>query len=424
MRKMRSAIKKIKIIHLIDHPPAYSEYSNMSRPRHNWNTKGGQWVGIWGYDWADQIGIEISNNSNNIDYEVWQPDLRADKVYQARLSDKVIHKSFPATRSVYRLGFKRMTYFDSEILLYELLNYPKEDPVILICPLCFSPFTIKLQSLEMPIIFQDLGLPEKFYGNQSTTWNPIVAFHRQLVRRRKNGFLQNIQFVIISKYLKAGLRFMEGETNSKVFQTLVGVNLDIYKPLDRILAKKSLGLDPDLKVFLSSSRLTGLKQIDKLILSLEDCAGLNFKLFISGHGTREYEDYLIRLIRKLGLEKNISLIGYVSNQQLVNYYGAADIFVNPTSYDGGPMSAWKAMAMNVPVINTNVGNVYGFLEQSQAGIILDKDDYSTWSVVFRDVIEGRIKVGTPNLRKVRLELNWSTISQEYTNIFYQVLQSK
>jgi len=48
-----------KIIHIMNHPPAYEEYADKPRPAINWDTPNGSWVGIWGYDWSDQLASEI-----------------------------------------------------------------------------------------------------------------------------------------------------------------------------------------------------------------------------------------------------------------------------------------------------------------------------------------------------------------------------
>ena len=415
-------IKTIRVIHLIDHAPAYSVYADSPRPQNNWNTASGDWVGIWGSDWADQIGLKLTDVLSNIVYEVWQPDERSDKVYQAILSDKVVHKNFPATKKSYRLGLKRATYLHSRSMLCELEKYSRDNTTILIVPFFLNPFVRKLGKMGIPILYQDLGLPQLFYGNSLPTQNPIIRIHRLLCRIQKHRFIKDAAYLVISKFLREGRRVLLEESEAKVFETLVGVDLEIYKPLDRLQSKQQLGIDSDQKVLFSSSRLTSLKQIDKLILSLADSAGLNFKLFISGHGEREYENYLLNLIEKLELKNHVFLIGYVPNELLITYYGAADVFINPTGYDGGPISAWKAMAMDIPIINTDIGNVYSFLKDSNAGVILDRNDYTLWPEVLKEVILDRRKINTPNLDEVRSLLNWTNIAQEYSLIFKEILQ--
>ena len=101
----------MKIISILPHPPAYDLYKNEPRPRINWDTPAGDWVGIWGYDWADQIGNEILKRTDKFKYEVWQPDLRADKIYSHTFESGLKHKLFPAEKKIVFNGYK----FISEI---------------------------------------------------------------------------------------------------------------------------------------------------------------------------------------------------------------------------------------------------------------------------------------------------------------------
>ena len=95
----------------MDHPPAYEEYADKPRPEWNWNNSKGSWVGVWGYDWADLIGIYLTTYFPDIKYEVWQPDYRADKIYSAEISQGVVHKQFPTFEKAYFFGLKRRTHF-------------------------------------------------------------------------------------------------------------------------------------------------------------------------------------------------------------------------------------------------------------------------------------------------------------------------
>ena len=111
---------KIKIINILDQPPAYEEWGHKPRPALNWNTPDGSWVGIWGYDWPDQIGEQVLKQSDEFIYEVWQIDPRADKIYTAVLPSGVIHKLFPASKKYYFNGFKVGTDYFSDTLIHQI----------------------------------------------------------------------------------------------------------------------------------------------------------------------------------------------------------------------------------------------------------------------------------------------------------------
>ena len=63
-------------------PPAYEIYKGEQRPEINWETNDNSWVGIWGYDWGDLLGNAILSQTNEFEFEVWQNDLRADRIYE------------------------------------------------------------------------------------------------------------------------------------------------------------------------------------------------------------------------------------------------------------------------------------------------------------------------------------------------------
>jgi glycosyltransferase involved in cell wall biosynthesis len=60
----------------------------------------------------------------------------------------------------------------------------------------------------------------------------------------------------------------------------------------------------------------------------------------------------MKLIKKLDLEKNIIFLEYVPEQDLVNYYNAADVFVYPIEYTGYGLPVLEALACGCPVITT------------------------------------------------------------------------
>ena len=80
----------------MSHPPAYEMYMNEPRPEINWNTPNGSWVGIGGYDWGDQLGNVVLQETDEFEFEVWQPYLRAYKIYQHTYDNDLVHKLFPA----------------------------------------------------------------------------------------------------------------------------------------------------------------------------------------------------------------------------------------------------------------------------------------------------------------------------------------
>lgn len=405
----------------MNHPPAYEEYANKPRPAVNWDTPNGSWVGIWGNDWPDLIAIECIKVDPKIQHEIWQPDLRADKVYSAEIYPGVLHKQFPSINRIKFCGLKRIKYLFSEEMK---INICQLNPEITVVVLHFlnSPFINSLNKLEFPKINFYTGLPDTLL-TINPTLNPIKRVHRELLRIAMKRYLKSVSNILIGDYLPVGEELLKKYIKGKIYKTLIGIDTEIYRTGDKNKARKKLNLKSNDFIIFSSSRLVDLKQIDKLILTLAKLKHLDFKLYISGHGTPAYELFLKNIIIQSGMNDKVKLIGYVNESILVEFYQASDLFVNVSRSEGAPVSSWKAMAIEVPVFNTNVGNAYGFLKLHEAGCIVDINGYKNneWLEKLSDIITGKIRVKTIPNEKVKEVVNWKHISERNIEIFNQVL---
>ena len=98
--------------------------------------------------------------------------------------------------------------------------------------------------------------------------------------------------------------------------------------------------------------------------------GGNYRFIIVGDGKerKKYEDR----VREDGLEGNIQFLGRVRDVYPV--LNIMDIFVLPSLWEGFPVSILEAMAMNVPVIVTNVGGVPEIVQHAETGIVIPSNN--------------------------------------------------
>jgi len=73
--------------------------------------------------------------------------------------------------------------------------------------------------------------------------------------------------------------------------------------------------------------------------------------------TFQKNDTLRTQIIKLGLEKRVHLLGYVSNNLLQCLYQKALVFVYPSLFEGFGLTILEAMASGCPVITTNISSL-------------------------------------------------------------------
>lgn len=134
-----------------------------------------------------------------------------------------------------------------------------------------------------------------------------------------------------------------------------------------------------------------------------------YKLLLAGDGPLRKE--IERKINQLGIEENISFLGYVPHQNLIDLYKfqKVDIAVLPSVYEGIPVSLMEAMSYNVPVISTDVGGVNELIGGGH-GVLIPANDVDIFSYELKKLISDenyRIELGKNGRKKIEQDFNIS-----------------
>ena len=102
-------------------------------------------------------------------------------------------------------------------------------------------------------------------------------------------------------------------------------------------------------------------------------------------------DELRRLSSQLGLDGRVRFVGRVAEDELLDWYRAADLFVLPTvAYEGFGMVTVEALASGTPVVGTPAGATPELLEPLDRGSSREARTLTRWrprsamSLVFAD----------------------------------------
>jgi phosphoheptose isomerase len=156
-------------------------------------------------------------------------------------------------------------------------------------------------------------------------------------------------------------------------------------PIDRRLARLTLGLPTDEPIVLQLGRIVPRKGIDTAIeafarlVDQHDWSG--GRLLIVG-GESETPDpsltpelgRLMTLARRLGIDDRVSFVGRRGRADLRTYYSAADVFVTTPWYEPFGITPVEAMACGTPVVGADVGGIRFSVMDGETGFLVPPRD--------------------------------------------------
>ena len=128
------------------------------------------------------------------------------------------------------------------------------------------------------------------------------------------------------------------------------------------------------------------------------------------------------LIRHLGLEGDVYFVGYRSGRELVELYQDADVYVDPSLYEGFGFQVVEAMACGTPVITSNVTSLPELV--GDAGVLLPPNDVDAWAHAMERVLGGtevRDNMSKKGLGRAR-NFTWQKVATELSAAYDRVLK--
>lgn len=410
------------IVNILPHGPAY-HFSPHEKPDVAWQKPDGSWVGFWPREWPNLLGNAILNITDRYDWEVWQPDYRADKIYSETLSTGIRHILFPATDKVYRPGIRLV----KEIFSEKIISRLKE--------MAGFYFILQLHGFRVPFfneIINSLAPVKKFpifivgHGPYKTPIGEMLGLHRPLTylclaieHMRLINIMLHVD--VISAPLESLLRKVKKVYNIQTAQITMGCNFDFWVPVPSIHVKQSirhkLNIDQKIMVFLATGNFVGEKQFDKLIKTFSALAERDdFFLIIAGHGDRENTDRLASLIDKLSKNNKALLHPYVTGEHLRDLYWASDVYASVSTEEGSSVAVMKAMACGLPILSTPVGETTETLNKFNAGRFVHYNNHAEWPKTIINILER----GLPpvlDINIARQSYHWPEISKRFIGIY-------
>ena len=211
------------------------------------------------------------------------------------------------------------------------------------------------------------GIPFSFFAHAKDIY---TSDKRQLKEK-----IDMARFVVTcTKYNRNYLSQLAGKSTTPIFCVYHGINLDYFSPkLNNVECK------PPYKL-LTVARMTEKKGLENVYHALAILRDKKIKFMHALIGEGDDNDKILKLIKKLELEKVTELCGALTHEDVINHYADADLFVlgcqiaRNGDRDGIPNVMAESMAMNLPVVATNVSGIPEFLEDRVSGMMVPQKD--------------------------------------------------
>jgi D-inositol-3-phosphate glycosyltransferase len=173
-----------------------------------------------------------------------------------------------------------------------------------------------------------------------------------------------------------------------------GVDLDVFSPGDQAEARRRLGVPRDVDLLVFAGRIQPLKAPDVLIRALPylmaaRSSGRRLVLAIVGglSGTGLAEPHaLATLARGLGVGDLVVWSPPVRQQELAQWYRAADAVVVPSYSESFGLVALEAQACGTPVVAAATGGLRTAVRDGVSGVLVDGHEPKHWGRVLGDLL--------------------------------------
>ena len=185
--------------------------------------------------------------------------------------------------------------------------------------------------------------------------------------------LRSVDGVVVSTRAEAEEMIrLYGVYPGRVAVIAPGVDLDVFWPRERTLARERLGVtEPGVVLYVG--RLEPLKGLDILVRAVADLAMADTTRLLVVGGDPDSDELvgeLGSLARSVGVAERVTFAGSVPQQDLPWYYSAADVLVLPSHYESFGMVALEAMACGTPVVVSRVGGLKTFVRNGESGYLV------------------------------------------------------
>jgi glycosyltransferase involved in cell wall biosynthesis len=370
-------------------------------------------------DWHFRLAKELIKRTNEFEIECWRPEITFKKIYIRKNKDQIVSRIFPSFFLNMRL---KSIEFSLPLLISLSKEVQKNKKIIVHVHGLYNPITYLVGFFigkKVPVLVQSHGgCPARITFEKSH--HPLRKIFYLFKHAVQYFSFHNIShFFVLSKEEEEYLSLLFGREKVEIMP--MGVDLEKFRPMNKDVARKKLGLNVGKQYLLYVGRLLETKGLKYLLigfkLALEETPDI--KLILVGDGP--YKEELKVICKTLGIEKEVLFKGFIPNEELPLYYNAADIFIFPSLSESWGIAPLEALSCGTPVISTNVGCIPQVSREVGGVTIIPRQN----SLAIKDAITRSLNHLDSIKRGIRLEMlkkySWSYLIQKTIETYKKLL---
>ncbi len=217
-------------------------------------------------------------------------------------------------------------------------------------------------------------IPDIFYKKGLYLINIFVR--RWIEKRALKG---SNEIVALSQFTRDRIKRTYRIPSNKITVISGGVDLERFFPADnKEDIRRRLDIPPGKVILFTVRNIVQRMGLENLIAAIHQAIKIAPDIYLVLGGDGPLKENLIDQTERLGIRKYISFTGFITEEDLPDYYRMADIFVLSTlELEGFGLVTLESMASGVPVLGTPVGGTKEILYEFDPGFLFkDTDPYS------------------------------------------------
>ncbi|MEN6450267.1 MAG: glycosyltransferase family 1 protein [Thermoguttaceae bacterium] len=216
-----------------------------------------------------------------------------------------------------------------------------------------------------------------------------------------------------------------------------GFDGEELSPVNRIAARRRLGLDPDQRWIVHIGRLVPRKGVDTAIEGLARLVRrhrIEAQLLVIGGESEEPDPLrtleigrLMDVAGRAGVADRVTFTGRRGRGLLRYYYSAADVFVTTPWYEPFGITPVEAMACGTPVIGAEVGGIQYTVLDGRTGYLVPPKDPDALAerlaALFRRPRLMR-RMGRAGIARVNRLFTWRGVANRLASVYEAVLDGR